>query len=122
MIYVQLRDPDIQKAKSLEDLLLTDSEDISENVAARIKHSPGKRVLFVLDGWDEFAPGLREGLIIEKLICNPHKVHLHYSTLLITSRPIASTTLQPYASPTLRYWDSHQMRCSNTLRKLWEIL
>ncbi len=98
VIYVQLRDPDVQSAISLADLLPTDSEETRRDVAARIKACYGKGVLFVLDGWDEYKPGLRKGSLFEKLICNPQDIRLHHSTLLITSRPIASGALQPYAS------------------------
>ncbi len=99
MIHVQLRDPRIQQATSLADLhvLPTDSEETRTDVTTRIKTCLGKGVLFVLDGWDEFVPGLRDGFV-GTLIYNPHMVRLQHSTLLITSRPIASGDLQPYAS------------------------
>ncbi len=54
-------------------------------------------MLFVLDGWDEFGAGFRKGFV-GSLIRNPQKVRLQRSTLLITSRPIASHELQRYAS------------------------
>ncbi len=48
VIYVQLRDPDIQQATSLADLLPTDSEETRRDVPAHIKSCLGKGVLFVL--------------------------------------------------------------------------
>ncbi len=98
VIYVQLRDPEVQSATSVVELLPTHPKMKREDVAAEIESSLGKGVLFVLDGWDEFQPGLRKGSLFDRLIRNPEKLHLHHSTLLVTSRPIASGELQSYAS------------------------
>ena len=55
-------------------------------------------LLLVLDGWDEFPPGLRGNQLIYNLICYPSAIAMPSSTLLITSRPIASGDLHRHAS------------------------
>ncbi len=98
VIYVQLRDPQIQSATTLADLLPLAAQELKERVTTKIETCRGIRALFVLDGWDEYEPGLKQGSLFHKLICKPHMLQLHNSTVLITSRPIASSELQPYAT------------------------
>ncbi len=98
VIYVQLRDPQIQSATSLTDLLPLESQELKERVTTQMKTCRGTRTLFVLDGWDEYEPGLKQGSLFHKLICKPYMLQLHNSTVLTTSRPIASSELQPYAT------------------------
>ncbi len=98
VIYAQLRDPEVQLAKCISELLPTHPKLKRKNVAAEIEVCFGSKVLFVLDGWDEYKPGFQQDSLIDKLIRNPEKLHLHHRTLLVTSRPIASRELQQYAS------------------------
>ena len=39
-------------------------------------------MLFVLDGWDEYSPGLQHGLLFQQLICEPEEVNMHFSSHL----------------------------------------
>ena len=96
VLFVQLREPAIQSAKSFEDLLPTDSN-MSEVVSA-LQHCRGRQVLFVLDSWDEFKPGLHQHSVIKSLICDPFALKMQFSALIITSRPIATAKLQHYIS------------------------
>ncbi len=98
VIYAQLRDPEVQSAKCVADLLPTHPEVKREDVAENMELCFGSKILFVLDGWDEYEPGFQQDSLIDKLICNPEKLRLHHRTLLVTSRPIASRELQKYAS------------------------
>ncbi len=98
VIYAQLRDPEVQSAKCIAELLPTHPTLNREDFAAEIEVCFGSKVLFVLDGWDEYEPGFQQDSLIDKLIRNPEKLHLHHRTLLVTSRPIASRELQQYAS------------------------
>ncbi len=59
VIYVQLRDPEVQSATSVSDLIPSHPELKTEDAMAELKRSLGKGVLFVLDGWDEYGPGLQ---------------------------------------------------------------
>ena len=98
VVFVQLRDPAIQSAKSLADLLPAQLKSVAREVVSRMETKGGEGLLFVLDGWDEFPPGLRGNEVIKKVICDPSAVGMPSSTLLITSRPIASGSLHRYAS------------------------
>ena len=62
------------------------------------------QVLIVLDGWDEFPPGLDGNSIIKRLICGPSHLNMQFSALIITSRPIHACDLVSF--------DAHlQQRC-----------
>ncbi len=98
VIFIHLRDAKVQAAQSVADLLPAESEEMRRDAAAKIKACRGRDVLFILDGWDEYGPGLQKGSVIRKLICEPDELGLHFSTLLVTSRPITSAALQRYAS------------------------
>ena len=98
VVFVQLRDPAIQSAESLADLFPAQLKSVAREVVSRIETKGGEGLLFVLDGWDEFPPGLRGNELIKILIRNPSKIAMPSSTLLITSRPIASGDLHYYAS------------------------
>ena len=92
VLFVQLREPAIHSAKSLEDLLLAESLSTKEVISA-IRYCRGHQVLIVLDSWDEFPPGLDQKSIIGELICNPSKLDMQFSALIITSRPVATAKL-----------------------------
>ena len=98
VVFVQLRDPAIQSAKSLADLFPAQLKSVAREVVSRMETKGGEGLFFVLDGWDEFPPGLRGNELIKNLICNPSAIAMPSSTLLITSRPIASGDLHRYAS------------------------
>ena len=91
VLFVQLREPAIHSAKSLEDLLLAES--LRKEVISAIQYCGGHQVLIVLDSWDEFPPGLDQKSIIGELICNPSKLDMQFSALIITSRPVATAQL-----------------------------
>ena len=98
VVFVQLRDPRVQAAKSLVDILPVESENMRSEVMSELQSCRGRNVLFVLDGWDEYGPGLQPHSFFQQLICSPALVNMHFSSLIITSRPIASGELQLYAS------------------------
>ena len=50
-------------------------------------------MLIVLDGWDEFPSNLMSNSLVSTIIQQPHKLSLHRSTVLITSRPVSSGNL-----------------------------
>ena len=92
VLFVQLREPAIQSAKSLEDLLLAETLSTKEVISA-IQYCGGHQVLIVLDSWDEFPPGLDQKSIIGQLICNPSQLDMQFSALIITSRPVATAQI-----------------------------
>ena len=97
VLFVQLRDPNIHSAESLEDIFPGEKSRKSKIVSA-LKQRNGHQALLVFDSWDEFPFGLHEDSIITKIICKPQDVCLELSALVITSRPIATCELQKYAS------------------------
>ena len=97
VLFVQLREPAVQFAKYFEDLLPTDS-DMRSKVVSAIQYCGGHQILIVLDSWDEFQPGLEQESVIKNLICDPSILKMQFSALIITSRPIATASLQWYIS------------------------
>ena len=98
VVFVQLRDPAIQSAKSVADLFPAHLKSVAREAVSRMETKGGEGLLFVLDGWDEFPPGLRGNKLIKNLIRNPSAIAMPSSTLLITSRPIASGDLHRHTS------------------------
>ena len=96
VVFIQLRDPAIQSANLLEDILPAVTRDQAEKVAAELIASSGKDLLFVLDGWDELPLKLHTNSIICKLIAYPEMLNLHSSTVIVTSRPVACGDLYQY--------------------------
>ena len=97
VLFVQLREPAVQFAKCFEDLLPNDS-DMRSKVVSAIQYCSGHQILIVLDSWDEFKPGLEQESVIKDLICYPSILKMQFSALIITSRPIATASLQRYIS------------------------
>ena len=100
VVFVQLCDEGIQSARSLADVLPNNAEINMKQVISEVKEHNGKGVLFVLDGWDEFAPKLKQKQksFITELICRPDQHRLHASALVITSRSISSGELRRYCT------------------------
>ena len=98
VVLVYLRDETVQNASALADILPAPGSIMfglsqSQNVASKILSSYGKGVLFIFDGWDEFPPNLMNNSLVSTIIQQPEKLSLHRSTVLITSRPVASANL-----------------------------
>ena len=91
VILVQLRDPAVQRAQTIADLLPAEN---AEEIAAELIATNGRGVLWVLDGWDELPPHLQQQSIFHKLI----KRMLSECSVIVTSRPISSGDLHPVVS------------------------
>ena len=98
VVYVQLRDPIIQSAQSLEDIIPAESRDKAEMVMAEFRSCRGQDLMLVLDGWDELPSYLHTKSIFQKLIAFPQTLNLHFSAVIVTSRPIASSDLYRFIS------------------------
>ena len=96
VIFIQLRDPEIQSAKSVEDILSAESRTQAERVVTEFEACRGQDVLFVMDGWDELPVDLHTDSIFYHIIASPEKLNLHSSAVIVTSRPIASGDLYQY--------------------------
>ena len=100
VILVQLRDPKVQSAQSIADLLPCEDRAMAERASMEIKAVKGSGVLWILDGWDELPPHLQTESIISALIRptlhqeNP----LSKTAVIVTSRPVSSGDLCPVVS------------------------
>ena len=82
VILLLLRDPEIQEAKNVKDLLLTLDDEIRENVYKEISKSSGKDICFILEGYDELPYHLQWSSIFAKLA-----EKLPECSVVCTSRP-----------------------------------
>ena len=106
-ILIRLRDPEIQKAKSIADLLPSRDDEMLQQAANNICANDGRGILFILEGWDELPSEYRHNSIFRQLIQpelsqNP----LYESAVIVTSRPIASRDLPKLSHHELKFWDS----------------
>ena len=92
VVLVYMRDEAVQNAITLADILPTHSHQ-SESIIPLILASCGEGVLFIFDGWDEFPSHLMNNSLVSTIIRQPHKLSLHRSTVLVTSRPVSSGSL-----------------------------
>ena len=78
-----MRDPEIQGAKSISDLLMILDDEIRESVFKEIVKSNGERICFTLEGYDELPKRCMEQFsLFSKL-----KENLPKCTIVITTRP-----------------------------------
>ena len=100
VVFVQLRDPKVQSAKAVTDILPVPSHNMDTAVASLLTGDNrwGKGVLLVLDGWDELQPDCPAYSLLMQLVQIPDYLNMVGSSLIITSRPVSSLKLQCYAS------------------------
>ena len=112
VVLAYLRDQAIQNATTLADILPARSLEMSQMVASWLQSSDGSNVLFVFDGWDEFPPHLQKSSLVSTIIRQPWELSLHHSTVLITSRPVASGNLLHIADRRVEIlgFTQHQIR------------
>ena len=93
VILVQLRDPAVQSAKSIADLLPCPDIETAQQIASAIKASNGRGILWVMDGWDELPLRLQDDSLLRDMIAPPHISPITLSSVIVTSRPISSGDL-----------------------------
>ena len=93
LILIQLRDPAVQRAKSIADLLPCPDIETAQQVASAIKASNGRGVLWVMDGWDELPAHLRKESFLRDIIAPRRISPIALSSVIITSRPSSSDDL-----------------------------
>ena len=101
VLLVQLRDPSVQQAAYLNDLLQlfckrdVKAAEISMACTDYLLKNGGEDVVFLFDGFDEFPENLqRDSLVVDIL----KRQVLPYSGLLVSSRPHASVKLRQHAT------------------------
>ena len=93
VILLPLRDPEIQEAKAIKDLLLTKNEELRDEVFKEIIKDGGNGVCFMLEGFDELPHKLRSVPVFSNLTKD-----LPRCTLVYTSRPEACDKLRRLAA------------------------
>ena len=68
VILVQLRDPAVQRAQTIADLLPVENAAVAQELASELIATNGRGVLWVLDGWDELPTKLQKESIFRKLL------------------------------------------------------
>ena len=92
VVYLPLKDSAIASATELWQLFESDSQETSQGIAKEVARVRGNGVLFILDGWDELSEH-KDASVIKKIV---YKKVLQKCSLVITSRPHASTELVRY--------------------------
>ena len=82
VILLTLRDPEIQKAKTIGDLLITRDDELRDNVCKEILKEYGNRICFIFEGFDELPDDLHTSPLFSKLTDDLPKCMVIY-----TSRP-----------------------------------
>ena len=96
VVLAYLRDRAVQNATTLADILpadITRGAMCTSDIATQIMAFNGLRVLFIFDGWDEFPSHLQNESLVSTIIHKPSKLYVQQSTVIITSRPVASGNL-----------------------------
>lgn len=96
VLYIPLRVPLVRVAESVDDLLKYFGDNCTHADIQCIKESLGKKLLFVLDGWDELRPSCRDAdMFFPKLIRGEF---LPECNILVTSRPGATASIRRHAN------------------------
>ena len=98
VILVELRDPAVQSATSISDLLPSPDIETARQVASAIKSSNGRGILWVMDGWDELPLHLQDDSFLRDMIAPPRTSPITLSSVIVTSRPISSGDLSQLVS------------------------
>ena len=98
VILVQLRDPAVQRSKSIVDLLPCRNDEMAQTVASAITANDGRGILWVMDGWDELPAQLRQESFLRDIIIPSTKSPITLSSVIVTSRPISSGDLIEWVS------------------------
>ena len=99
VILVQLRDPAVQSAQSIADLIPCRNDEMSQQVASAITDIDGRGVLWILDGyWTALPSYLQEKSFLRDMIIPPTRFSITQSSVIVTSRPISSGELSELVS------------------------
>ena len=93
VILVQLRDPAVQSAQAITDLMPCRDDEMARQIASTIRTNDGKDVLWILDGWDELPPHLQKQSLLRDIIIPPLRSPIAKCSVIVTSRPISSGEL-----------------------------
>ena len=115
VILLPLRDPEIQAANDIGDLLLVANENERKALYDEITASEGDKVCFILEGYDELPEQLRRAPVFAKL-----KEKLPKCTLIYTSRPEACDHLRSVATHKIEIHGFKEEQISKYIDKAFE--
>jgi ATP-dependent RNA helicase DHX33 len=98
VILVQLRDPAVQTARSIAELIPSPSSEMAQEIAREIEASLGKDILWVLDGWDHLPSHLQKKSFLKDIVSPSFGSPITRSSIIITSSPSLSGELSELAS------------------------
>ena len=103
LIHLTLADPTLWSASSLEDVIPhPTSVEIRRAVAENIIERGGKGCCFILDGWEDLPEEMHTSSVIHDLLKGSQPgVALPHCSFIVTTRPIASPSLQPLVTTTV---------------------
>ena len=95
-------DPTVLGTKCLADIIPHESKDMHKNVAKAIAEKSGKGVCFFIDSWDE-APiyFFQQHSYLHLIMGGAWKKSLPHSSIVVTSRPVASGGILRFATSRL---------------------
>ena len=97
VLLIQLRDIEVQKAKCLADLIpFVFNSTEKDAIAKKIAQKDGKGVLLLFDGWDELPTDMQSKSFLRDIVFVPHKHSLLKAAVVVSARPISSTSIQKY--------------------------
>ena len=92
VVLLKLREKWVLNATSLSDLFRYPSHpDFSYSIAEELMKSQGKKLLLVLDGFDEVSHSFHKDSVIKSILC---RLLLPECTIILTTRPVAKSTLE----------------------------
>ena len=95
VILVRLREPVVQGAKTIADMLPRQDEAMGKEIETLITASNGEGILFVIDGWDELSRTVPGYSVIQRLL---EGTLLPACSVIITSRPTSSANIHKFVS------------------------
>ena len=120
VILVQLRDPAVQSAKSIANLIPCPDIESAQEVASAIKANLGRGILWVMDGWDELPSHLRKRSLLRDMITPSLHSPITHSSVIITSRPISSGEISEKVSSRIEVlgftWDEQRQYFTECLK------
>ena len=97
VVLLKLREKWVLNATKLSDLFRYPFQpELSQTIAQELHDSNGRKLLFVLDGFDEVSHSFHETSVIKSILC---RQLLPECTIILTTRPSAKHTLRSVCQP-----------------------
>ena len=92
VVLLPLRERRIAQGRKIRDLFYHDDSELREQTVKHVCSTMGANIMLILDGFDELSQSQRkEGSLLLNIICGEELLHC---SVIVTSRPFASETIQ----------------------------